>query len=93
MAAVFLNGRIIYELCQLPEKAYTYRKVIVGSAIAQVVRRRPLTTEARVRALVCPCAICGGQSGAGTSSYPSSSVLPCQYHPIMDLHVQISPRR
>jgi hypothetical protein len=48
-------------------------------AMAQVVRRRPLTAEARVRARVNPCGICGGQSGNGTDFSPSSSVFPCQY--------------
>jgi hypothetical protein len=39
-----------------------------GRAMAQVVSRRPLTAEARVRARVNPCGICGGQSGTGTGS-------------------------
>jgi hypothetical protein len=47
--------------------------------MAQVVSRRPLTAEARVRARVNPCEICGGQSGIGTGFSPSSSVFPCQY--------------
>jgi hypothetical protein len=34
--------------------------------MAQVVTRRPLTAEARVRARVNPRGICGGQSGTGT---------------------------
>jgi hypothetical protein len=37
--------------------------------MAQVVCRRPLTMEARVRTQVSPCEICGGQS---------TSVFPCQ---------------
>jgi hypothetical protein len=36
----------------------------------QVVSRRPLTAEARVRARVNPCGICGGQSGTGTGFTP-----------------------
>jgi hypothetical protein len=34
--------------------------------MAQAVSRRLLTVEARVRALIGPCGICGGQSGTGT---------------------------
>jgi hypothetical protein len=33
--------------------------------MAQAVSCRPLTAEARVRARVNPCGICGGQSGSG----------------------------
>jgi hypothetical protein len=51
-----------------------------GRAMAQAVSRWPLTSEARVRARVDPCGICGGQSGTGTGFSPSSSVFPCQYH-------------
>jgi hypothetical protein len=43
--------------------------------MAQVVSRRPLTAEARVRPRVNPCGICGGQSGTGTGFSPSSSVF------------------
>jgi hypothetical protein len=48
--------------------------------MAQVVSRRPLPTEARVRPWVNPCGICGGQNGTGTGFSPSSSVFRCQYH-------------
>jgi hypothetical protein len=47
--------------------------------MSQVVSRRPLTAEARVRVQVNPCGICGGQSGTGTGLSPSPSVFPCQY--------------
>jgi hypothetical protein len=47
-----------------------------GRAMAQVVSRRPLTAEARVRSLVNPCEICGGQSGTGTGFFWSTSVFP-----------------
>jgi hypothetical protein len=47
--------------------------------MAQVVSRRPLTAEARVRSRISPCGICGGQIGSGTGFSPSSSVFPCQY--------------
>jgi hypothetical protein len=60
-----------------------------GRAMAQVVSRRPLTAEARVRARVNPCEICGGQSGTGTGFSPSSSVFPCQYHSTVALQTHI----
>jgi hypothetical protein len=60
-----------------------------GRAMAQVVIRRPLTLEARVRARFIPCGICGGQSGTGTGFYPSSSVYPCQYHSTVALQTHI----
>jgi hypothetical protein len=52
----------------------------LGRAMAQAVSRRPLTAEARVQSRVTPCGICGGQSGTGTDFFPSTSVLPCQFH-------------
>jgi hypothetical protein len=58
-------------------------------AMAQVVSRRPLTTEARVRARVNSCVICGGQSGTGTGFSPSSSVFPCRYHSTVALQTHI----
>jgi hypothetical protein len=51
----------------------------IGRAMAQDVSRRPLTAEARVRARINPCGICGGQNGTGTGFSQSSSVLPSQY--------------
>jgi hypothetical protein len=53
--------------------------VMKGRAIAQVVSGRPFTAEARVRARVNPCGICGGQSDTGTGFSPSSWGFPCQY--------------
>jgi hypothetical protein len=52
---------------------------IKGRAMAQVVSRQPVTAEARFRARVNACEICGGQSGTGTGFSPSSSVFPGQY--------------
>jgi hypothetical protein len=45
--------------------------------MAEADRRRPLTAEARVRARVNPCGICGGQSGFS----PSFSVSPVSIIP------------
>jgi hypothetical protein len=47
--------------------------------MAQAVSRRPLNAEARVRARINPCEICGGQSGTGAGFSPTSSVLRCQH--------------
>jgi hypothetical protein len=60
-----------------------------GSAMAQVVSRWSLTAEARIRARVNPCGICGGQSGTGTGFSPSSSVAPCQYHSTVAVQTHI----
>jgi hypothetical protein len=57
--------------------------------MAQVVSRRPLTAEARVRARVNPGGICGGQCGTGTGFSPSSSVFRCQYHSTVALQTHI----
>jgi hypothetical protein len=48
--------------------------------MAQAVSRRPLTVEAWVRSRICPCGICGRQSGTGKGFSPSTSVFPCQFH-------------
>jgi hypothetical protein len=61
----------------------------MGRAMAQVVSCRPLTAEARVRAQVNPCGICGGKSGTGTGFSPSSSVFPSQYNSTVALQTHI----
>jgi len=48
----------------------------MGRAMAQTVSRQPPTAEARARARVSPCWICGGHIGTGTGFSPSYS----QYH-------------
>jgi hypothetical protein len=50
----------------------------------------PLTTEARIRALVSVCEMFGGQSGTGKGFSSSSSVFPRQYHSIVALHSYIT---
>jgi hypothetical protein len=60
-----------------------------GRAMAQVVSGRTLTADARVRARVNPCGICGGQSGTGTGFSPSSSVSLSIYHSTVALQTHI----
>jgi len=55
--------------------------------MAQVVSRRPLTVESRVRIRVSPQEVCGGQSGTGTGHSPNgtgfspkTSCFPRHYH-------------
>jgi hypothetical protein len=48
--------------------------------MAQVVSRRRLTAEARVRSPIDPCGICGRQIGTGTGFSQSISVFPCQFN-------------
>jgi hypothetical protein len=55
--------------------------VIIGRAMTQVVSRRTLTAETRVRSRVSPCGICGGQSGTGTGFSLSTSVYPVNFIP------------
>jgi hypothetical protein len=55
-------------------------KFTPGRAMAQAVSRWPPTAEARVRARVDPCGICGGQSVTGAGYSSSSLVFPWKYH-------------
>jgi len=61
--------------------------------MAQAVSRRPVATEARIRSLVSPCEIDGGQNGTGIGFSPSTSVLSCQYYSTMahtHLHLDVA---
>jgi hypothetical protein len=58
--------------------------------MAQAVHRWPFTAEARVRAWVSPCGICGGRSGTGSDFFPSASVFPCQYMIPPLLHTNVT---
>jgi hypothetical protein len=60
--------------------------------MAQVVSRRLLTAETRVRAFADPYGIYGGQSGTESGFYPSTSVFPCQYHSAVALQLISSAR-
>jgi hypothetical protein len=48
--------------------------------MAQVVSRRSLIAEARIRFRISTRGIFGGQSGTETRFSQSTSVLPCQFH-------------
>jgi hypothetical protein len=58
--------------------------------MAQAVSRWPLTAEARVRARVNPCGICGGQSSTG-QVFSEYFGLPCKYIIPPLLHIHLSP--
>jgi hypothetical protein len=60
-----------------------------GNAKAQMVSRRPVAVEARVRTQIDPYRICGGQSGTGAGSSPSSPVSLCQYKSTVALHTHM----
>jgi hypothetical protein len=60
--------------------------------MAQAVSRWPLTAEARVRARVNPCVICGGQSGTG-QDFSEYFGFPCKYIIPTLLHIHLSPPR
>jgi len=48
----------------------------LGHAMVQTVSLWPLTAKARARSQANPCGIYGGQSGTGTDSSTSASILP-----------------
>jgi hypothetical protein len=62
----------------------------LGRAMVQAVSRWPLTAEARVRARVDPCGICGGQSGTGTGFLRVLRFSPVNIVPPL-LHIHLSP--
>jgi hypothetical protein len=57
--------------------------------MAQAVNRWSLTAEARVRARVDPCVICGGQSGTG-QVFSEYFGFPCKYHSTIAPHPPIT---
>jgi hypothetical protein len=58
--------------------------------MAQVVSRRPLAAEARIRACVNPCGICGGQSVTGTGFFSEFFGFPLSvYHSTVALQTHI----
>jgi hypothetical protein len=61
------------------ENVFGYLQRSSGRAMAQAVSRWHLTAEARVRARVNPCGICGGQSGTG-QVFSEYFGFPCKYH-------------
>jgi hypothetical protein len=65
--------------------AGTFEGRKISRPMAQAVTIRPLIAEAQIRALVSPCAICGGQSDTFTGFFPSS-YLSCQYHATVAIH-------
>jgi hypothetical protein len=71
------------------ERTVLHYLPLQGRAMARVVSRRPLTAEARLRARVNPCGICGAQSGTGTGFSPSSSFFPSIYHSTVALQTNI----
>jgi hypothetical protein len=60
--------------------------------MAQAVSRWPLTAQARVRAVVDPCGICGGQSGAVVGLFGVPRFSPVSIIPPL-LHIHLSPPR
>jgi hypothetical protein len=60
-----------------------------GRAMTHAVSCWPLTAEARVRARIILCVICGGKSDTGTGFSPRSSVFPCQYQSTVALHTHL----
>jgi hypothetical protein len=62
----------------------------LGKAMSQVVSRRHLFAEFRVRSQKSSCGICGGHSGTRPDVSPSTSVSPVNIIPPM-LHIFLHP--
>jgi hypothetical protein len=62
-------------LSQVMYLLHTVERVITEFTLAQAVSHWPLTAEARIRALLSPREICGGQVDTGTDFLQSSSVF------------------
>jgi hypothetical protein len=60
--------------------------------MAHAVSRWPLIAEARVRARVNPCGICGGQSGTGTGFFSEFFGFPCKYNSTIAPYSSITAR-
>ena len=64
------------------------------ACLRRLVSSLALATHARVRYQARTRAIYSGQSSIGTSSSPSTSILPCQYHCIsVHTHISLSSYR
>jgi hypothetical protein len=61
------------------------------TAMVKGVSRRPVVKESRVKSLVNPRMICGGQRGTYRVS-PSTWFCPFHYHPTKTLHPFIDPQ-
>lgn len=76
-----------------PVQSSSFRRILftLDCIMAQAVSRRPFTAEARIRSLVTPCVISGGQSDTVIRFSPSSFVVPCSYYFAVALYTHMSP--
>jgi hypothetical protein len=70
-------------------RAIPLTKQYIGREMNQVVSRRHLIAEARIRGRVSPRGICDGQSGTGTGSSLKSPVFSRQHHSTVAIHTHI----
>jgi hypothetical protein len=90
-----LSGKVDYSMVAKVAQIFPINRSIfsdVDFAAVQAVSRWPLTTEARVRARVNPCGICGGQSGTG-QVFSEYFGFPCKYIIPPLLHIHLSQPR